>query len=1276
MVMKWQNISVPFAAGVDTKADSKALQPGKLANLENGIFTKRGSIIKRPGTAELSNDSDLIDKNGNARSISATRAVHASSSELLITDDSNLLTRNPTRDQWKDRGSFKSVEIVPRTVADLDSEQTTADCCTGGGYILYAWEDNRGGVYCHMVEESTRAVVIADRQVDPAGSLPKCVYLDNTWHVVYVDASGNTLYTYKIVSSDFAGTSIEIVTNVDGTNPPVDLDPYTDGTGSDRAVVAYGTDSGASVGVVIIDKNGAVLSSSISIAGTPGSVSISYEPNTLQFGLFIVTTINAVYATMMDLQFVATHGPDLIIVEGSALLNVTAKFHRDAGIGENTHSVRFARASSEGMLVPNSMSLVNRYDFTVEAWIRFDSLVFSQHHTIVATGSGTEGFEFAWKHLATPILDLEIYDSAGNPENLTAAWIPTVSTWYHVAVTRKQLTGEVKFYVDGSQQGATVAATSDISPDNTEDLTVGYSLTNTNHFNGYMDCVRVWSTARTGSEISGNRLSEVPGDAPSLQAAWRFSNNYLDQTGNNNAGSATGTPAFSTGTVPFTTYTGATPHADEYFAEVFYEQTAGQNWDHEVFRFTYSNRGNFSDGSSFMRHAGIASRAFLDSNDVCVHLCHQDDGIQNVLFGVMDDQTVFSKMLYGTHGGLVTDAHLPNVQRLDSRVFRMASIFRKRLVSTSRTIGSPGEGPTRPPQDNEVYSGRGVKELTMGFEAAQSHRLVQVGPTAYLNGGFIWQYDGVSPVESGFHLFPANVVSATADSTKEIPDSGAYFYKIYYEWTNARGERERSTFGAEVRADLSAGEDEVTLTIPTLSFTGKKSPRRDVSIVVYRTEKNPTASSPFYRVSSPDPTSTGDNAFLSNSMAADIVSFVDGYRNLADDPGSGPVLIEQELDYKNSAELDNLPPNSCSIIAEGKDRIFMAGFEDRSEVRFSKQHFAGFPVEFNDALKFTVPEDGGAITALTVLNGQLIILKRGRIYAVTGAGPNNVGGGQSFSRPSLITTNVGCIDQRSVVLTPMGIMFQSTKGIYLLTQQLQVQYIGADVELYNGQTFVSAELKADDDEVVFLAESGRTLVFNYLFGQWSTYTGYTGADAAIWNDTYVFAAPNGRVRRESSAAYTDAGAIYQLRIETAWIKLKALAGFQRIRRSIVTGEWRSSHKLNMGVAYDYEPARRDIVLDPTNAGIATTVLGDPAAGDFGDGTPLGSGTAASTMESEVYQFRVHLPRQKCQAVKFFFSDSPGTDGAQPEQAYELTELMLEVGVKRGTFKPSNAKTVG
>ena len=131
MAMKWQNISLPIAQGLDTKTDSKALPPTKLANLENGVFTKGGSIVKRNGYDKMSDD--IL---ASTSAPTSARALHAVDNELLLVDDERLMSYAPAEEKWVDRGRFKSVVIDTETIADTDEQQGLADCATVDGLCV------------------------------------------------------------------------------------------------------------------------------------------------------------------------------------------------------------------------------------------------------------------------------------------------------------------------------------------------------------------------------------------------------------------------------------------------------------------------------------------------------------------------------------------------------------------------------------------------------------------------------------------------------------------------------------------------------------------------------------------------------------------------------------------------------------------------------------------------------------------------------------------------------------------------------------------------------------------------------------------------------------------------------------------------------------------------------------------------------------------------------------------------------------------------------------
>jgi hypothetical protein len=72
--------------------------------------------------------------------------------------------------------------------------------------------------------------------------------------------------------------------------------------------------------------------------------------------------------------------------------------------------------------------------------------------------------------------------------------------------------------------------------------------------------------------------------------------------------------------------------------------------------------------------------------------------------------------------------------------------------------------------------------------------------------------------------------------------------------------------------------------------------------------------------------------------------------------------------------------------------------------------------------------------------------------------------------------------------------------------------------------------------------------------------------------------------------------------------------------------------------------------------------------EYGDSTPYGDegyfGTSSGVADG-VYQFRAHCKKQKCESVRFRISD---IEEADPGQAYSISSLMLEVGVRSNSMK--------
>lgn len=706
----------------------------------------------------------------------------------------------------------------------------------------------------------------------------------------------------------------------------------------------------------------------------------------------------------------------------------------------------------------------------------------------------------------------------------------------------------------------------------------------------------------------------------------------------------------------------------EYNLVAFWEKAASAVADGYLY---FTQKASLTDGATavvvgadFKKHSVLASKAFATSDRVYVHLAHSST-LQSTYFLVRSDGVTIARILPGVAGGATSLAaagsntpHLPHVSDTgDGWIW--CGIYKTRLESTASSTS-----------DNPVYTEKGIKLIKVDFDSDASHRWTQIGNTLYVSGGFIWQYDGHSAVEAGFHLYPElpstaavrsnGTGSMNLDTALTTP---SYSYRVYYEWVNAKGEREQSSFAGAVSVTFQASDDTVTLTIPTLSFTEKLSPRTNVAIAVYRTEANPSDDSPFYRVSSLDPTATGNNGFLFNDPTTDTVTFVDGLQDTAT-TGSMGALITQELDYQNTGELDNITPPPFSVFAAGKGRVFLAGFEDPNLILYSKIGTAGKCLEFNDALTIKCDEDGGPVTGMAVLNESLVIFKRRRVYVLDGDGPTNLGIG-GFNTPALVTSDAGCVNQKSISVVPDGLVFQSEKGIYLLTQSRQLVYVGAPVEAYNNQTITGAVLSAKTNQVRFLVDDGRALVYDYLFRAWSTWTNHEGAASCLWQGDYAYLSGSGEVFVENEAKWTDGSAPYQMVIESAWIRVGD-QGMQRCREMAILSDYRSEHNLRVSIAYDYEPSyTHEVTINPQN--FMNTSF-------YGDGDPYGDDGYYGGEGSAVYQARIAMARQKCQSFKVKIVDIP--TGDTPGESLSVTHFTYKIARKSGPFKPNSGKNFG
>lgn len=632
--------------------------------------------------------------------------------------------------------------------------------------------------------------------------------------------------------------------------------------------------------------------------------------------------------------------------------------------------------------------------------------------------------------------------------------------------------------------------------------------------------------------------------------------------------------------------------------------------------------------TTLLRGVGLASKAFLNGTDEYVLLAF-GDALQPSYFLSDYNGNIVTKLAYSNGGGYVSSQILPSVTS-DGSVFNVAYLYKTLLSSVNK--------------DTEATSAAGIYSQTganiASFEINNSGQAsVEVANSLQLTGGIVWQYDGKKPVELGFHVYPENV-KVTTSGAGGLITAQTYNYAFTYEWTDGSGKLHRSAPSVPTEIVTTGSTSTNTITVPTLRLTYKTG-ANSVRIVGYRWS---TANQSFYQFTSiASPTI--------NSTTVDYLTFTD---TLADSS-----IIGNNLLYTTGGVLENIAPPAAAAITVFRNRVWILSAEDRNLLWYSKPLVQSVPVEFTDLQTlYVAPSTGvqgtaGACTALAALDDKLIIFKEGSSYYVTGLGPDVTGANNDFTDPTFITSAVGCTVAASIIGVPSGLMFQSEKGIWQLGRDLSTSYVGADVESTNGDPVNGAVSIPGVNEVRFSLDSGTVLMYDYYAGQWCWFEGIPAISSCLYQKKHTILNSRGGIQQEG-LGYLDESRPVLISATTAWVKLIGLQGYQRAYFLYLLGTYAAPHRLNIGVAYDYDPAvLQSTELTPLNSNDAYG--SDPL---WGSSSPYGGG-------GNTEQYRVFLVNQRCQSVQITIDEVyKSTDGVAGG-GVALSSLNFVIGAKKG-----------
>lgn len=673
-----------------------------------------------------------------------------------------------------------------------------------------------------------------------------------------------------------------------------------------------------------------------------------------------------------------------------------------------------------------------------------------------------------------------------------------------------------------------------------------------------------------------------------------------------------------------------------------YSYDANAQTNYIAKRSASQTTGSLTAQSIVSRSVGLGSKAFL-INSSSYMLGSYASSYQPTYFLINSTGQVAAKIAYENGGGYLTTG-LPSVY-VNNQTARVGYLIKDLIQAVNKDTNVAAGTQTA-----GIFSQTGANMVNFTF-GTDGLNTSEIAGNLHINGGVLWAYDGVAPVEQGFHLYPESVEAVGAGPVGSM-SAQTYYYQATYEWSDNNGNVFRSAPSVPATYAVGSGTNAVTVNVPTLRLTAKTA--NPVKIVLYRWS---TAQQTYYQV-------TSITSPRLNDPTIDSVSFLDVQTDAS--------ILGNNIIYTNGGVVENIAPSACNAMTLFQSRLWLISAEDPNMLLFSKQVIENTPVEMSDLFSvFVAPTTGaqgstGPMTAISSMDDKLIIFKENAIYYLNGSGPDNTGANSQFSEPTFITATVGCMNQRSIVFIPNGLMFQSDKGIWLLGRDLSTSYIGAAVEDFNQYSVKSALNIPGTNQVRFTLSNGTTLMYDYFYNQWGTFTGVPAISSTLYNGLHAYINQYGQAFKESPGLFLDGSNPVLMSFITSWFNLAGLQGFERAYEFYLLATYISPHKLNVQIAYDYNssPTQTDIISpDNYNGAYGSDTL-------YGGSSPYGG-------NSNLEQWRVFLQRQKCQSFQILLNELFDTTLGVPAGAgLTLSGINLIVAAKNQYPRLGSGKAVG
>lgn len=381
-----------------------------------------------------------------------------------------------------------------------------------------------------------------------------------------------------------------------------------------------------------------------------------------------------------------------------------------------------------------------------------------------------------------------------------------------------------------------------------------------------------------------------------------------------------------------------------------------------------------------------------------------------------------------------------------------------------------------------------------------------------------------------------------------------------------------------------------------------------------------------------------------------------------------PAVSNDQI-YTAGGELENSPAPACRVLEAHRDRIFAISSYDNN-VYYTKTHTKGRGLEWCQQTQLIpIAEQGLGLASNETC---LMIFTNRAVYAVEGYGPSATGQpAQAFGALQLISNQLGLYEVNSCKATPIGVIFRTSQGWWLVDRTLSVSFIGENTDVIST---LDQTLALNVDQRLACVRlmmvpggigSNGYKTYNYWFDskRWSTDThgsarNVVHKDAMVLGDTYFVIDANDVLARQGviyGTSWVDGqydGSGHGPSVSTGWITVANMAMYKRIWRVIATVE-----NLSNGNAL--------------NPGLNLVVYAD-----WSDSAILVKTFTSDMIGTGVQTIRAHLPKQKMKAIKIVLQQTilSGTLADNNNPGYNFIGFGFEIGLKNRTSPEPAARS--